>query len=276
MKELIAAAVLPGALMAASGMASGTLTVNGQAVQMKYAYAARFPDWFDKTKLGTRLVVSDMAIPVTAIQDSFEMMSLARDGKMNAIQFEIGASRNSISMSIHSNKLQGSVSVSKNFDAKAIPVFTEDRLEGALAAEASTMGPMSYAYDVKFATAIAPRVVTAPPTAADTAAAAKAGSAQAYLAFVAAVRAGNKAKMLELASPKVRQMMDKPDFAEKLSLVQEMMPAKIQVLKAEENGDEAKLTVSGVEDGKTKQGTVTMMRQDGKWYLVKESWRSQG
>jgi hypothetical protein len=276
MKTLIAAAMLPGALLAAGGTASGTLTVNGQTLQMKYAYAAQFPDWFDKTKLATRLVVSDAPIPDAAIQDEMELMSLARAGKMNAVQFEIGAGKTNISMSIQSNKLGGSMSLSKNFDAKAIPVFTADRIEGALAAEPSKMGGMSYAYNLKFATAIAPRVVVAAPTPADAATAAKTGSAQAYLAFVAAVKAGNKAKMLELASPKVRQMMDQPDFAEKLSLVQAMMPSKIQVLKADETGDEAKLTVSGVEDGKTRQGTVTMMRQAGKWYLVKEAWRSQG
>jgi hypothetical protein len=276
MKTLVAAAMLPGALMAAGGTASGTLTVNGQVFPVKYAYAAQFPDFFDKSKLATRLVVSDAPIPDAAIQDEMELMSLARAGKMNAVQFEIGASKSNISMSIHSNKLGGSMNMSKNFDAKSIPVFTADRIEGALSAEPAKMGGMSYAYNVKFATAIAPCVVAAVPTAADAAAAATAGSAQAYLAFVAAVKAGNKAKMLELASPKVRQMMDQPDFAENLSMVQALMPSKIQVLKADEAGDEAKLTVSGVEDGKTKQGTVTMMRQAGKWYLVKESWRSQG
>ena len=275
MKTLLAAALLPGALMAA-GTASGTLTVQGQAMPMKYAYAVQIPDWFDKAKQGTRLIVSDAPIPDAAVQDEMELMSLSRSNKFNAIQFEFGAERSNFTMSILSTKLGGSISVSKNFDAKTIPVFTAQRIEGAMIGEPSKLGSMAYQYNVKFATAIAPRVVAAAPTAADTAAAAQSAPAQAYLAFVAAVKAGNKAKMLELASPNVRKMMDTPDFAATLSMVQAMMPSKIQVLKATETGDEAKLMVSGVEDGKTKQGTVTMMRQAGKWYMVKESWRSQG
>jgi hypothetical protein len=164
--------------------------------------------------------------------------------------------------------------VSKNFDAKAIPVFTARRMEGGLAMEPGKLGGTTYQYNVKFATDIAPRMVAAAPTAADAAEAGKAASAQAYLAFVAAVRGGNKAKMMELASPKVREMMSGPDFAETLKFVQSMMPANIKVLKATETGDEAKLVVTGTEEGKARQGTVTMMRQNGKWYMVKESWKS--
>jgi hypothetical protein len=274
MKAMVAVAMLPGVLMAAGGTASGTLTVQGQTIQMKYAYAVQIPDFFDKAKMGTRLLVTDAPVPDAAVQEEMELMSLARTGKLNAIQFEIGSERSSVSMSVLSNKLGGSLSVSKGFDAKAVPVFTATRMEGTMVVEPSKLGPMTYQYNVKFATAIAPRVVAPAPTTSDAASAAKAASAQAYLAFVAAVRSGNKAKMLELASPKVRQMMDTPDFAQNLAMVQAMLPSKIQVLKATETGDEATLMVTGTEEGQTKRGTVTMMRQAGKWYIVKESWKS--
>jgi hypothetical protein len=272
MKTLAMAAMIPAALMA--GTASGTVTVQGQTIEMKYAYAVQIPDFFDKTKMGTRLVVSDAPVPEAALQEDMELMSLSRSGKFNAIQFEFGESRGNVSMFVLSNKLGGSLSVSKNFDPKSIPVFTATKMEGALAAEPSKLGGMSYQYNVKFSTPIAPRVVAAAPSPADAAAAAKAVSAQSYLAFVAAVRSGNKAKMLELASPKVRQMMDTPDFAQNLSLVQAMLPSNIKVMKATETGDEATLIVTGTEEGKTKRGTVTMMRQGGKWFIVKESWKS--
>ena len=274
MRTFAAFLMLPAALLA--GTASGTMTVQGQAIAVKYAYAVQIPDWFDKTKTGTRLLVSDAPVPEAMLQDEGELMRLSRDGKINAVQFEIGADRSSLSMSILSNRLGGSVSVSKTFDAKTLPVFTGSRIEGALSMERATLGSSSYQYSVKFAADIAPRVVAAAPTAADAASAAKSASAQAYLGWVAAVRSGNKAKMLELASPSVRKMIDQPDFAENLSFVQSMMPSNIKVLKATETGDEAKLQVTGVEEGKTQDGTVTLMRQNGKWFLVKESWKSKG
>lgn len=264
--------ILPAMLLA--GTASGTLTVQGKSFPMKYAYAVQFPDWFDKSKMGTRLLVSDAPVPEALLQEESEIMSLAREGKINAVQFEIGAGRSSVSMSIWSNSLGGSISSSTNFDASRTPVFTATRIEGALSIPPSKLGDMTYQYDVKFAADIEPRIVAAPPTAADTAAAAKAPSAAAYLAWTAALKAGNKAKLLELASPNVRKMMDQPDFAEKLAFVQEMSPTNIKVLKATETGDEAKLIVSGVQEGKTISGTVAMMRQAGKWLLIKESWKS--
>lgn len=273
MKIMIAVAIMPGVLLAAGGTASGTLTVQGQTIPMKYAYAVQIPDFFDKAKLGTRLVVSDVPLSEAAVQEEMELMSLSRVGKLNAVQFEFGAERSSVSMSILSNKLGGSVSMSKGFDAKAIPVFTATQMEGVMAVEPSKLGPMTYQYHVKFAAPIAARVIAPAPTASDAAAAVKSAPAQAYLAFVAAVRKGDKAQMLALASPKVRQMMDTPEFAQNLSLVQAMLPSKIQVLKASENGDEATLTVSGMEEGRPKHGTVTMFRQGGKWFIVKESWK---
>lgn len=275
MRTILAAVLMPGALLAASTPnASGTLTIGKETIPMKYAQAIQFPDWFDKSKFGTRLVVSDVPVPAAAMSDPFAMMDAVRDGRIHAVQFEIGAEGTSFTMSIQSNKVEGSASMSSNFDVKTLKVYTPVRIEGALAAPTKKMFDMSYSYDVRFAADIAPRIVPVAPTAADTASAAKSASAQAYLAFNAAVRAGNKAKMLELSSPKVRQMMDRPDFAENLKFIQSMMPQDIKVLKAEETGDNSTLTVSGNEGGKTKNGTVTMLRVSGKWTLVKESWKS--
>ncbi len=274
MNMLITAALLPGALLAATPNASGTLQLQNETIALKYAQAVQFPDWFDKSKFGTRLIVSDAPVPPAAMSDRFAMMDLVNDGRIHGIKFEIGADGTSFNVFIQSNKLEGSASMSSNFDVRTLKVFTPVRIEGALSQPPKKMFDMTYSYNVRFATDIAPHVVPAAPTAADTAAAAKAPSAQAYLAFTAALRAGNKAKLLELASPKVREMMNTPDFAEKLSFIQSMMPANIRVLKAEETGDNAKLTVTGSEGGKTKHGTVTMLRTNGKWGLVKESWKS--
>ncbi len=251
-----------------AGTATGTLTVNGHTIAMKHAQAAATED-------GTRLVVSDAPIPASAVQDRFELMRLTRDGKVNAIQFEIGAAKTSLGTAIMSNKLEASVSISTGFDAKSIPTFTSTRMEGALSIPPSTLGPMKYQYNIRFAADVAARVTKVAPTPQDTTSAAKAASAQAYLAFVAALRAGNKARMLELSSPRVRQMMDQPDFAEKLSFIQSMLPANIQVLKAEESGDSSTLTVTGTEEGKRKEGTVKLVRQAGKWCIERESWTSR-
>lgn len=266
--QLLGLALTSALLNAGQGTASGTLTVQGHTIAMKHAQAVAIED-------GTRLVVSDAPIPASALQDHFELMRLTREGKVNAIQIEIGASKTSLGTAIMSNKLEASVSTATMLDPKAIPVFTSTRLEGALSIPASSLGPMKYQYSIRFAADITPRITKAAPTPADTASASKAPSAQAYLAFVAAVRAGNKARLLELSSPRVRKMIDQPDFAEKLGFIQAMLPADIQVLKAEESGDSSTLTVTGTEEGKRKEGTVKLTRQAGKWSIERESWTSR-
>ena len=56
-----ALAIMGGAC--AQGTASGTLTLNKDTFQLKYAAAMRVPDSFDKTKMATRIVLTDKAFP---------------------------------------------------------------------------------------------------------------------------------------------------------------------------------------------------------------------
>jgi hypothetical protein len=107
--------------------------------------------------MGTRLVVSDTPVPETAMNNEAELMSLTRAGLMNAVQFEIEADGASVSISILSNKLGGSVSVSKLVDRKEIPVFTSDRIAGAFSMAPSTLGSMRYRFNLRFETPITPR-----------------------------------------------------------------------------------------------------------------------
>lgn len=275
MNPLIPIVLMFTAPMATAQTATGTLTLQGKAIEMRHAAAIRVPDFFDKTKEATRLVISSTPIPAAALSQDMELFSLARAGKFDGVQFEFGAGSSTVNLSILSNKLDSSISGSRSFDVDAVKIAA-GMISGKLAIEPSKLGDMSYQYDFSFSAPIAPQMKPEVPTPADKAAAAKAPSAQAYLAFVAALRSGNKAKLLELSSPNVRKMIDQPDFAENIAFIQSMEPTDIQVLKATETGDEAKLIVTGKEKGVVKNGTVTMLRQNGKWLMVKESWTSRG
>jgi hypothetical protein len=173
-----------------------------------------------------------------------------------------------------SNAYEGSISMSGTFDsAKELAVFTEKRIEGTMVQEPRKLGHTTYAFDVKFAADVAPRVIESEPTPADTAAAAKAASTKAYLAFIEAVRKGDKAKLLAMSPPERREMIDTPDFPEILKMVQAMMAQNIRVLKTTETGDKAILIASGIEDGKEQRGKITMIRQsNGSWAMERESW----
>ena len=61
--------------------ASGTLTINGTAVPLKYVYANPQPASFDKNGEDIRIRLSDVPLPAEATTDDFELLKLARRGQ---------------------------------------------------------------------------------------------------------------------------------------------------------------------------------------------------
>ena len=68
----------------AAGTASGTLTINGKAVNLTHAYAARKADPFDKTKQVSYILLADQEVPLAAVHDMGEMMMYDNDHHLNA------------------------------------------------------------------------------------------------------------------------------------------------------------------------------------------------
>jgi len=98
---------------------------------------------------------------------------------------------------------------------------------------------------------------------------------KAYLSLVEAIRSGNKQKILEMAPPEKRAMIDTPQFPEMLKMVQMMTPQKIQVLKAMETGDKSTLITRGTSEGKPQRGKIYLTRVNGKWLVASETWGSE-
>jgi hypothetical protein len=60
-----------------------------------------------------------------------------------------------------------------------------------------------------------------------------------------------------------------------LGMIQTLQPKGVKVLKESPNGAGIVLEVTGTgEGGTTQTGTVTLVREDGKLKLDKESWKS--
>jgi hypothetical protein len=59
-----------------------------------------------------------------------------------------------------------------------------------------------------------------------------------------------------------------------LDVIQSMLPKSIKVLKESASGTGIVLEVAGTGEGGPQAGTVTLVREDGKLKLDKESWKS--
>jgi hypothetical protein len=245
--------------------ASGTLTIGNDQFEMKYAAAAQ-------TKNGTRIVLADKPIPEDVLDDEAQIWDLKSRG-YHGLQADIDSDKKNYSLFVISSTLDGSVSMSGTFRPEWHITFTGKRVEGTVQAPSTTIGGNTVGYTVKFAAAVVPP--QAAPTASDMTAAASKESTKVYLALVAAIRTGDKQKIIALAPPDKRAAIDTPQFPEILKLVQAMTPTNIQVLKATETGDQAKLIARGTLDGMAQRGNIYLNRVNGRWIMASESWAAE-
>lgn len=267
------AATSPRAI-AAEGRAEGKLTVNGKTTDVKYAYAFAEPGFFDKTKEDVTVIVSDVPLDAKALEDQFERMKLADAGTLHAFEITIGADAKPISTSFrHNGFTKASPSGLSSEDVFEKKTFDGKTVEGRYkSAKPHEFFGNTYAFDVSFKADITRKAKPVPPTAAETAAAVKSPQAKVYLVFLKAVQREDLGAMRKLMSKDQAKNLDSPDAKKMVGLVKMMSATDIKVLKVVEKGDTADLTVSGKQDGNSKDGVVHMVKEGGAWKVQQEEW----
>jgi hypothetical protein len=104
--------------------------------------------------------------------------------------------------------------------------------------------------------------------------------AEAFLATVEAMRAGDVDTLVTLVSPEQAKMMEaergKPDFAENVAMLKAMAPANVQVTGGTSYGERVVLDTKGKEGENAFTGTVEMNWEAGGWRMGKQSTRMGG
>jgi hypothetical protein len=93
-------APLPTASMQA-GTALGTVTYDGTTYELRHAFARTEPGSFDKSKRQVVLDLLDAPLPAKTLASRFEMMDLARAGKVHGVSVTIDADHDIISGSFY-------------------------------------------------------------------------------------------------------------------------------------------------------------------------------
>jgi hypothetical protein len=261
-----------GATAHAQSNASGTLTIGKDRFEIRYAAATQVPDPFEKTKMNTRIVLTDKPVPEDLLDDDGQIIDLKRQG-CHGLRVDITQDKTTHSTLVISASLQGSLSNSGTFNGKQLTVFTSDRVEGLLEAAPEEVTGTVLGFSIKFSAEVMPP--EAPPTSADEAAASGKEPAKAYLALVEAIRSGDKQKIIDLSPPDRRGMIDTPEFPEMLKMVQQMTHQNIQVLKVSEHGDRARLLARGSLEGQTQRGKIYLNRLKGRWVMAGETWGTE-
>ena len=141
----------------ADGTASGTLTVNGQTVQVAYAYARQVPGFFDANSMDTKVIVSDVPLDAAALGDEFARSDLADAGKLHAFEITIDASGTPVSTAWRHNGFKGpQPSGLSSADVFVKSVLDDKVVAGSYkSAEAAEFFGNTYSFDVTFRAAIA-------------------------------------------------------------------------------------------------------------------------
>jgi hypothetical protein len=104
--------------------------------------------------------------------------------------------------------------------------------------------------------------------------------AEAYLATIEAMRAGDVDTLLTLMPPENAKMMEaergKPDFAQNVAMLKAMAPAEVQVTGGTSYGERVVLDTKGKEGTDAFTGTVEMNWDAGAWRMGNQSSRMGG
>ncbi|HYS54302.1 MAG TPA: hypothetical protein VER58_11125 [Thermoanaerobaculia bacterium] len=260
------------------GTASGTMTVAGKKTQLRYAVAKTTENAFDKKKTDMVVLLSNIPVTVEEFSSIGKMMDLSDSGKLTGVEVEITPEKSIISGTLYSPDFhfQGN-----SFSAVGMHQFdstklTKNEAAGKLSTtHASSFRSVSYSYSATFDAVVkAPKAPT-PPKLKGTPIPAGGDIGKSYLAFVQSVTKGDLAAVQNgVSADRAKEMKADPDFKKFFPLMQAMEPKNIKLTGGAVDGDNATLTATGTSDGDPATGTITMVREGGKWKVAKESWSS--
>ena len=94
-----------------------------------------------------------------------------------------------------------------------------------------------------------------------------------YQRFRRAMVTADRAALARLLAKDKRADLGAPDLDEKLKIAAALYPPHVTTSAVEINGSKATLKLSGAIDQGTAQGTIQLVKEDGEWKVVNESWR---
>ena len=255
----------------AQNKAAGTLTVDGETVEIKYGYA-------DVYEGDVTVILTDSEIPREAIPD--RTYDLGANGDFKGIVFSVSSETHELLTGgwydltnvVHFHP------ITNELGDIGSPTLTTTRfdaewLEGAV----STDGPKDISghqvsYEASFSLSLKREPIEVTITGVSD------EPSKVYEGWCRALMAGDFEAMKSYVTTEVAEMMaaaDSAEIAEGLEFQQMMMPTNIEIVSSEVYGDEATLELKGTRAMEVSSGTVQMVYEDGRWTVGEQSWSSE-
>jgi len=263
------------------GSASGVFSIDGKKIKLNHAYAVAQPNTFDENKIDIAVLLTEKPIPVEELK-GIQNLQDATQGKHNWTFFKLDEKGAPIHEVINHRSLGDSRLIMTGFTiAKFIPqLFSKNRIAGSFKTKgAENFGKYKYEIDVKFNASVmkAKRPEPLPNEKTGKALPSDGGEpGKTYMTYYKAVQKKDIPAVLKFVEPqKISGLSDK-EIKEGVELIAKMSPKNQKITKgyADTNGDRAALYLTATEDGENSYGTVELIKKDGTWKIVNESWNN--
>lgn len=252
------------------GTASGEFTVNDQTTKLAYAYAVgrrEFPGDPEKVFI----VLSDAPISEDVLLGGFGMQSLAGEGKVHAVEVEIGSDREPKGGQLYHDafaKGGGGASLSVSGMHNFVPeTFDASTVAGKLLMkEGDDFMGTEYYYAATFR---AP-VLRKPPPTYEGAKAELSGPGKAATSFMSAARLGNKLALKKVVTPQMATQLDGPDGTMILKMAKASFPLGMKVVEVTEKGDTAEVVAMKRSKSGRETANLHALKIDGQWRVGQE------
>lgn len=252
------------------GTASGEFMVSDQTAKLAYAYAVgrrEFPGDPEKVFI----VLSDAPIPEDVLLGGFGMQSLADEGKVHAVEVEIGSNREPKGGQLYHDafaKGGGGSSLSVSGMHNFLPeTFDANAVSGKLLMkEGDDFMGTEYYYAATFR---AP-VLRKPPPTYEGAKAELSGPGKAATSFMSAARLGNKLALKKVVTPQMATQLDGPDGMMILKMAKATFPLGMKVVEVTEKGDTAEVVAMKRSKSGRETANLHALKIDGQWKVGQE------
>ena len=241
--------------------ATGTLTVDGKSVPLRYVYAIRGPAFHDQKKEEIRIILSDVPATMDELISDSAIMHRGRTGKVSGVVVRLDMEANADTGELYHSAL-GNLHMALYGEHEFKPTaFDDQRVAGTLfMPEPRESWGYTYHYSATFdvaiqrqsdlktqiaAAAAAEAAKRVPPTAEEAAAAAASGPGQVASAYLKALLANDLAAMKKLAAnPQMFADLEGGFGAMAMGLMAEAFQG-VHVTRVTQTGDTAIVEVEG-------------------------------
>lgn len=249
----------------------GYVAVDGKFTGIAHIYAYQLPDTGQENAITTVIVASDKAIPEGLRSHKPKEFAL-RDAGIFVAVIEFGKNPAEYTLTLTGAGVEGRSIFADKLPADPWAVRSAERVQAGMQHQIKP-GDRTIAFMLDIDTA--PTVVEGSPmpNLAEVEAARKAASTSAFLVYYEALRKGDWKTLTTVVIPEDAALLKEEFYRDAMKIKAQYMASDLEVLKAEERGDTAELTITGTETGiKGRMGKAVLKRVNGRWLVERESW----